>query len=149
MKLLLILAIVAVALAPLLHFLPSKRQKQQAAMREKAALAGLFVEFRNLPEVGNSAQMPQPPKGSVIYYAKRLPPSRSREMRRGAWLRRGEMWQGLTAGSGLPPALARLPESIMAVSLEEGSCGVYWQEQGELEDVDVIATSVNNWSEQL
>ena len=45
----LILFVIALALAPLWHFLPSKGQRKAARMREHAAVQGLFVEFRELP----------------------------------------------------------------------------------------------------
>ncbi len=41
-----IIFVVALALAPLSHFLPSKRQRKVAGMREYAAVHGMFVEFR-------------------------------------------------------------------------------------------------------
>ena len=46
---LLIVFVIALALAPLGHFVPSKRQRAIARMREYAAVHGLFVEFRDLP----------------------------------------------------------------------------------------------------
>ncbi len=49
MTYLLIIFVIAVALAPLSHFVPSKRQRQIARMREYAAVHGLFVEFRGVP----------------------------------------------------------------------------------------------------
>ena len=51
MKYFLILFVLALAIAPLTHFLPSKRQRQIARMREYAALHGMFVEFRKLEGV--------------------------------------------------------------------------------------------------
>ena len=50
----LIIFVIAVALAPLGHFLPSKRQRKVARMREYAAVHGMFVEFRALPDVGGT-----------------------------------------------------------------------------------------------
>ena len=146
MKLLLILAIVALAIAPLLHFVPSQRQRRITAMREQAALGGLFVEFRSLPVVGNSDQLPQPPKGSVIYYGRRLPPPKGRAERRGSWLRRGDHWQGDQPGSELPEVLSEIPDYVLAASLEDGSCGVYWQEQGDVQEVDEIIALVKAWA---
>jgi hypothetical protein len=46
---LLIILVIAIALAPLSHFVPSKRQREVARMREYAAVNGLFVEFRGVP----------------------------------------------------------------------------------------------------
>ena len=49
LKYLLIVFVIALALAPLSHFVPSKRQRHIARLREYAAVHGLFVEFRSLP----------------------------------------------------------------------------------------------------
>ena len=147
MKYLLILVVMALAVAPLLHFVPSPKQRRISAMRERAALGGLFVEFRDLPVVGNSAQLPQPPKGSVIYYARRLPPPRGKTERRAIWLKRGEAWQGSQLGAELPAELEDIADIAMAVSLENGSCGVYWQEQGDEEDVERIVAAVGRWGD--
>ena len=97
MNYLLIAFIILVALAPLTHFLPSKRQRRQAAMREAAALGGLFVEFRSLPGAagGRAPQAQQ----DVIYYGRRLAPSKGRGSRRGAWLQRDGEWLPGAAGA--------------------------------------------------
>ena len=69
----LIALLVALAIAPLLHFLPSKRQRKQAQLRERAALSGLF----------------------------------------------------------------------------EGSCGVYWREEGDADTVDRIGAALKAWTDQV
>ncbi len=148
MKYLLILFIIAVALAPLTHFLPSKRQRQQARMREHAAVEGLFVEFRDLP---GSEQDPDMRRGSsqVIYYGKRLPPARGKPRSRRAWLPREEGWRGLGHREAMSETLAGLPASVLAASVDEGSCGVYWREAGEDEDAARIVQQVQAWAAEL
>ena len=66
MKYVLILFVIALALAPLSHFYPSKRQRLVARMREYAAVHGLFVEFRDLPARGEP--VPGERRAQVIYY---------------------------------------------------------------------------------
>ena len=65
MKYLLILFIIALALAPLTHFLPSKRQRKVAGLREYAAVHGLFVEFRKLPGSEREAVRARTPIGAI------------------------------------------------------------------------------------
>lgn len=146
MNYLLIFFIIMVALAPLTHFLPSKHQRKQVALRECAALNGLFVEFRSLPgqAAGNRAA-PQ----NVIYYGLRLPASRSRPVRRQAWLQTHNQWRSLGTLAPLPEPLAACPETILASSLEEGSCGIYWQEQGDEGTVAEIARILRVWAQQI
>lgn len=145
MKYLLILFIIAVALAPLTHFLPSKRQRQQARMRETAAVNGLFVEFRSLPGSTSGRQPTAADSGRVIYYGKRLPSSLRERPRRAAWIRDEKGWRGLEAGSPPPAILQELPASVPAASVDEGSCGVYWQEDGGEEEVQVIVSALEAW----
>ncbi|RLQ22933.1 hypothetical protein DWB85_05690 [Seongchinamella sediminis] len=144
MKFLLILFIVALALAPLTHFLPSKRQRLVARMREYAAVHGLFVEFRDLPSrtpVSGSGGRSQ----QVIYYGKRLPPSRRERRLRTAWLREDDGWRSLGRRVAAPAAAAGLPASVLAISVDEGSCGAYWQEAGAEADVEQIVAALEAW----
>lgn len=146
---LLIAFILVVALAPLTHFLPSKRQRRQAAMREAAALGGLFVEFRSLPGAagGRAPQAQQ----DIIYYGRRLAPSKGRGSRRGAWLQRDGEWLSVATGprTPLPEPLRACAADILGASVDEGSCGVYWQEQGDTANVEAIRGILLAWAEQI
>ena len=148
LKLLLILFVVALALAPLTHFLPSKRQRQVARMREYAAVHGLFVEFRDLP-----SRAPSDGKAGrgqqIIYYGKRLAPSRQQARQRTAWLRESDGWRSLQKRVEVPAAVAGLPPGILAISVDEGSCGAYWKEAGEEQDVEQIVAALETWQQQL
>ncbi len=148
LKYLLILFVIAVALAPLTHFLPSKRQRQVAKMREYAAVHGLFVEFRDLPARA-SRQGVEERKQQIIYYGKRLPPSRNEARSRTAWgLEDGE-WVSLAKRVPVPAALQQMPDSILAASLDEGSCGIYWLEVGDEADVEQIVSALQAWQDEL
>ena len=147
MKYLLILFVIALALAPLSHFFPSKRQRLVARMREYAAVHGLFVEFRDLPARGEPARRER--KAQVIYYGKRLPPSRGVMRTRLAWLRSDDGWSGLGHRQAVPAGLAPLPASIQAAGVDESSCGIYWQEQGVEADVEKIVAALNEWAGDL
>lgn len=148
MKYLLILFVVALALAPLTHFLPSKRQRLVAKMREYAAVHGLFVEFRAVP-VRGGRQARKSGDQNTIYYGKRLPPSNKERRSRTAWLPDGEGWRSLEDRVAAPAMVTQLPASILAISLDEGSCGAYWQEAGDEADVQQIVACLEAWQEQL
>lgn len=147
MKYLFILFVIALALAPLSHFFPSKRQRLVARMREYAAVHGLFVEFRDLPARG--AREPANRKAQVIYYGKRLPPSRDKVRSRLAWLPGDDGWSGLSHRQPAPAGWELLPASIQALGIDEGSCGIYWQEQGEEADVEKIVAALEEWAGAL
>ncbi len=149
MEIWLILVVIAVALAPLMHFMPTKEQQRVARMREAAAVRGLFVEFRKLPEIGASAAMPDQPRGQIIYYGLRLPPPRGRTRRRGEWLQRGGEWSSRERGQPLPPEVAALELPLLAAGVDEASCGVYWQEAGDVPEVEQIVAALEAWSGRL
>lgn len=158
MTYLLIFFVIAVALAPLSHFVPSKRQREIARMREYAAVHGLFVEFRRLPgsasgrssAAGSKVRAPHDPVGrDIIYYGKRLPPARNKGERRQAWLCDGQEWRSLEQRAVLPAPLEVLGVPALAASVDENSCGVYWSEAGGEEPVELIRRCLEDWSAQL
>ena len=136
---LLIIFVLALALAPLLHVVPSKYQRRVARLREFAALQGLFVEFRTIPQgtltVAESAAHAQ---GKTIYYGLRIPASGRVERQRLAWVNSGEGWRSLPRGGSVLAPLEDLPNAVFAASIDEGSCGIYWQEAGEEAEITQI-----------
>ena len=150
MTYLLIIFIIAVALAPLSHFLPSKRQRRIARMREYAAVHGMFVEFRDLPGGGNRRDRSAGPSGGdIIYYGKRMPPRRGDAVTPGGWVVDQEGWHGLDRRIAVPSALRDLPDTILAASVDGSSCGIYWQEAGAEAQVEQIRGVLEAWSADL
>lgn len=150
MTYLLIFFVIAVALAPLSHFIPSKRQREIARMREYAALHGMYVEFRDLPARPGALAAPRDRAGhDTIYYGKRLPPARQKTDRARAWVHGPEGWSGIERGFDIPPALALLPPDVLAASVDASSCGVYWRESAGVEGVEKIRQALEAWSDQL
>ena len=83
--------------------------------------------------------------GRVIYYGKRLPASLKERPRRAAWIRDEEGWRALEVAGPPPALLQELPPSVPAASVDEGSCGVYWQEEGGEDDVKAIVAALEAW----
>ena len=151
MKYLLIMFVIAIALAPLSHFFPSKRQRQIAKMREYAAVHGLFVEFRAVPGSDKGRVKSRDRAGhDTIYYGRRLPPSKQRRgQQTSAWLREEGAWTSLGRRLPVPGPLLQLPEQVLAASVDESSCGIYWREPGGIEPVAQITRILEAWSEDL
>ncbi len=145
MKYLLIIFLLALAIAPLTHFLPSKRQRQVARMREYAALHGMFVEFRELAGVSGVTER----KGAVIYYGKRLPASLRTPVEPGTWLCSGDGWRSSGPARSIPEQLAELPVPVLGGSVDQGSCGVYWTESAGEEAVEQIRLALEQWHAEL
>jgi len=142
---LLIIFVIAMALAPLAHFLPSKRTREVARMREYAAVHGLFVEFRELP--GNSGA--RGPTRDLIYYGKRLPNTRASPVESAVWVRTQENWCSVGRRLHVPAVLQELPPEMIAASVDQSSCGVYWTESTGEAGVEQICQILEHWCEAL
>jgi hypothetical protein len=140
---LLIFFVIAMAVGPLIHFLPSKRQKKIARLRECAALQGLFVQFRDTP----AGVLSSPP--GVIYYGKNLPSSRERPVETGVWFPVEDGWRSLKRGRPVPGRLEDISVEIVAASVDESSCGVYWTESADEEAVEQIRQFLEHWCDDL
>ncbi len=147
---LLIIFVIAIALAPLTNLMPSKRQREIARMREYAAVHGMFVEFRSIPGRDSGRMKTRDHAGhDTIYYGKRIPPSKHKLEQNRAWLYEAEGWVGLQRRLAVPGSLAQLPTQVLAASVDEGSCGIYWRESGGVEAVEQIRLVLEAWAEQL
>jgi len=141
---LLIVFVIALALAPLTHFIPSKRQRDIARMREYAAVHGLFVEFRDLPAAGEPAAI-----RDVIYYGKRLPNMRAGPVETAAWSRSSQGWHSVGRRLPVPAPVQDLCPDIIAASVDQSSCGVYWTESSGEAGVEEIRQILERWCEAL
>lgn len=145
----LIIFVMVLALAPLWHFRPSPRQKKQASLRQEAALAGLFVEFRDLPLPPAQLERLAAADRQVLYYACRLPAARKSPRERRNWYRDGDEWRSLPGRVAAPDIVSQLPGSVLAVGLSDASCGVYWREDGDEETVHELAVKLLDWKAAL
>ena len=152
-----ILFIIALAMAPLWHFLPSKGQRKAARMREQAALQGLFVELRKLPGAETVAELSPGARGMVIYYGKRLPATRDDRVLSGNWVVGSDGWRSVGKRLPVPPEFQQLPAGILGAGVDRSSCGIYWTEaigqQGETAAEEAIVGQITQvlgtWSETI
>ena len=140
-----IIFVIAVALAPLAHFLPSKRTREVARMREYAAVHGLFVEFRDLPAANGSPVAVR----DVIYYGKRLPNIRANPVESAAWVRTEVGWRSVGRRLPVPSSVQELSPEIVAASVDQSSCGVYWTESSGEAGAEHIRQILEHWCEAL
>jgi len=119
-------------------------------MREFAALQGMFVEFRTVPESPVTHRgVTGYQRGKTIYYGLRIPARGCVVNQPLAWVFEDDNWRGLQRRVPVPPALVELPAEISAVSIDQGSCGVYWQEAGEEVDIERIHGVLNALQEHF
>jgi hypothetical protein len=133
MSYLLIALVVMVALSPLISAMPTRRQRQVADLRQAALVTGLFVKYRQSPL--ESAD--EPPR---VFYGRR----RTREDARvggGISYRCDQAsWNSV---KGVWPAptielLNTLPAGVSLACEDLEGVGVFWDEQGQVEDVETI-----------
>jgi hypothetical protein len=144
---LIIFLVLAVALAPLSHFLPSKAQRKTARMRELAAIQGMFVEFRESPlRPGRAARE----RGQTIYYGRRAPGrGRRGPLKRIVWALQDDTWVAVPRGEPVPGVLSEFSANISAVSVDQDSCGIYWQERGDEAEVEQISRILSRLAGEL
>lgn len=123
----LIFGAMLVALAPLQYFWPTKRQRGLAHIREQAAIMGLFVELRKLPDHRLiRLTIPEDQQADWVFYGLRLSPKA--EVTVGTWIRVDDEWTSMTSEALLPESLQSLPPGCDVVSIRPGCIGFYWQE---------------------
>lgn len=128
----LIIFVVMVALSPLLSMRPSRRQRQLAALREQAALAGMVVQLQQLPELPDSGLQP--------FYSRRRPREDNQPRPSVVYRRTAQGW--LSAQGKIAPAVASLladmPAGVSHVSSSMACVGAFWDENGSVEDLEQI-----------
>lgn len=146
---LIVILALALALAPLWHFAPSKRQRRQAKLREAAATAGLFVEFRDLPLAPNRLERLPASERQVLYYGCRLPVNRGEPRKRQSWVRVQGAWEGYPAREKAPEIAANMSDAVLALGVSQESCGLFWQEEGDENLVRELASQLHLWRDSL
>jgi hypothetical protein len=133
MSYLLIAIVVVAALSPLISAMPSRRQRLIADLRQAAAVTGLFVRFRQSPLERDDA----PPR---VFYGRR----RTREDAKvsgeilyrcdeGSWTAVKGQWP-----KALLDSLQALPGGVSLACEDLQGVGVFWNEEGQKEDVSSI-----------
>jgi hypothetical protein len=134
----LIILIVMVALSPLVKAMPTRRQRRIADLRQAAAISGLFVQYRQSPLEPADA----PPR---LFYGRH----RRREDARigGGVSYRHDAAGWMSVKGEWPPVkmnlLERLPTGVSLASEDLLEAGVFWDEQGQTEDVESIHWVLN------
>ncbi|KGE03378.1 hypothetical protein HRUBRA_02064 [Pseudohaliea rubra DSM 19751] len=67
------------------------------------------------------------------------------ERRPRVWWREADGWRAGDGGGPPPGAVASLPGWVLALSIDEAGCGVYWQEAAGPEAVAAIADALRAW----
>lgn len=117
----------AVVIAPLMSVMPSKAQRQKAALRDEARSCALRVSLRPLPAI--PARFRFTPDGELACYERRLqgglqPPGRGED-----FVYAGGVWSPTKGVASAPVWLASLPLGAVFVALSEHTVSIFWDEK--------------------
>ena len=136
--------------APLLYLLPSERQRRQARLREVAALAGLFVELRNLPSAANRRRRRlSATERQVLFYGCRFNPLMRTPPPTCVWYREGKVWRSWPPRRPTPAWLNKAPAAVLAAGVNAESCGFYWREEGGEVLLLELVNRLTAWRDEL
>jgi len=162
MTYLLIAFVLALILSPLMWFRQSPRQKLITAMRKEAAAKGIRVKLSKPADAREG-------EGRLEYVTYTLPwlpdSPASMEPRMEKWLlikgtRRGDpspwdswQWLGRASNDALVTsigfALEKLPENVSALEACSEGVRIYWQEQAQLHDVQIVFNHLDKLREAI
>ena len=151
MSYLIILVVIALALAPVLALKPSRRQRLQAHLRDRARELGLQVQVCTLPQTHRQEVRREDSQTGVVYRLLwRHPEGKYRQF---TWL----LHRLETEPDKTPPgilqamraALEQLPEAVLAVEFTNSGVAVYWDEAGDEQTVAAIAEQLNTLRDTL
>ncbi len=140
MTYLLIVFVLALALAPIFALMPSKRQKLQMELRDRARQIGLQVLVCDIPQTRRQQVRQQRTEQGVVY--RRLWEHSEMLKKQFQYIRvRGDdnpepMPSEIKVQ--LEQLLFNLPDSVRAVDCATVGLGVYWKEEGSQDDVSMI-----------
>lgn len=150
---LLILGAVALVLGPVMMFRPSPRDRQLAALRGHANRQGIRVALAagGIAELKGSARYAMPWAHKLLK-AQRWSLVR-KSYQHGLHLAGYWAWQGDAAPAPLIPLLegfvARLPDSVVALSAGPEGLSVNWREQGGLAVLQSLLSDLAELQQQL
>lgn len=132
----------AVVVAPLVSVMPSKAQRQKAALRDRARELGLRVSVRPAPEV--PARFRFVPDGELVSYERLLEKALHQPERSLRYLWCDGGWQPTRGESEPPQWLALLPVGAQLVELSERAVSIFWNERGAVEDLECMRQAIDN-----
>jgi hypothetical protein len=130
---LLILLVVFVALAPLIAMMPTPRQRRLSRLRQAARERGMKVQLRPAPPLLRIDD-------SIALYSRPLVAPPEVQLLPGEFFRDHDGWRRRAgqAPHGIADCLQGLPGDVNYLVVEQRSVGVFWEERGDLEQLENI-----------
>ncbi|WP_271273923.1 hypothetical protein [Aliamphritea hakodatensis] len=166
MKWAIIILVMMSLVGSMMWVMPSQRQRFQAQLRQLAMRKGFNVQVAKVNPPRASGQVEQESFNSPVY---RLPRTNISRQERETFVHWQVYKQTALAAEGLPEGwcwgegerqlsagqlglllelIARLPEGVVAIESDPVHLSVFWDERGELEDLDRIQDAMKSVTEE-
>jgi len=138
-----ILVIIAVAAAPLVSALPTEAQRYEARIRDHAMQSGLQVKLESPPDVPARFRVRRD-TNLVAYRLRRANPDPLFTESILA-VRSDSRWVSVPLEKDLADLMPTVPEGAHIVELSEFAVTLYWDETGDTEAVDFVASALRSF----
>ena len=138
-----ILVIIAVAAAPLVSALPTEAQRYEARIRDHAMQSGLQVKLESPPDVPARFRVRRD-TNLVAYRLRRANPDPLFTESILA-VRSDSRWVSVPLEKDLADLMPTVPEGAHIVELSEFTVTLYWDEKGDTEAVDFVASALRSF----
>ena len=138
-----ILVSIAVAAAPLVSALPTKAQLYEARIRDHAMQSGLQVKLETPPDVPARFRVRRD-NNLVAYRLRRATPEPLFSESEIA-VKSDSRWVSVPLEKDLVDLMPTLPEGAHIAELSEFTVTLYWDEKGDVEAVDCVASALRSF----
>ena len=142
MSIIWILVIIAVAAAPLVAALPTEAQRYEARIRDHAMQSGLLVKLETPPDVPARFRVRR--DNNLVAYRLRRPTPEPFFIGSALAVKSDSRWVSVPLEKDLADLMPTLPEGAHIAELSEFTVTLYWDEKGDVEAVDCVASALRS-----
>ena len=142
MSIIWILVIIAVAAAPLVSALPTEAQRYEAKIRDHAMQSGLLVKLETPPDVPARFRVRR--DNNLVAYRLRRSAPEPLFTESVLAVKSDSRWVSVPLEKDLADLMPALPEGAHIAELSEFTVTLYWDEKGDVEAVDCVASALRS-----
>ena len=143
MSIIWILVIIAVAAAPLVSALPTEAQRYEAKIRDHAMQSGLLVKLETPPDVPARFRVRR--DNNLVAYRLRRATPEPLFTESVIAVKSDSRWVSVPLEKDLADLMPALPEGAHIAELSEFTVTLYWDEKGDVEAVDSVASALRSF----
>ena len=138
-----ILVIIAVAAAPLVSALPTEAQRYEARIRDHAMQSGLLVKLETPPDVPARFRVRR--DCNLVAYRLRRATPEPLFTESVLAVKSDSRWVSVPLEKDLADLMPTVPDGAYIVELSEFTVTLYWDEKGDTEAVDCVASALRSF----